>query len=704
MVKGSIQRMRVRFGEFEADLHSQELFKDGRRLRLPRQSFLILSGLLEKPGELVSREDLRKRLWPKDTYVDYDQALNAAVNRLREALRDSAERPVYIETLPKRGYRFIGNVVSAPTLESEPPGNEVTTPTEPEARPSPTRHLWIAVPLFVLAGALGLRAFHSTPPAPKLAPLTTLPAQESAPAFSPDGNQLVFAWSGEHGDGAGLDLYLRAVNGERMLRLTEQPAQWIAPAWSHDGKQIAFARSAREHGGVFIISPLGGEERRITAAGILANYLTQLSWSPDDKYLLYSSIGPSGSQRVFRLSFDSLQSQPLFSHLPCWDAGSAVYSPTGAEIAFICTASIAVYGIYVAEGAEEPRKLIEVHGYPRGLSWAADGKHIVFANDAGDGGGLWQVDQSGTLERIPFGEDAASPALDSANQRLAYVRTHEHMDIWRADLRTAPIDKTPERFIASTRTQSLPQYSPDGNRVAFQSNRSGSTEIWIAAADGKNELRITSFNGPLTGAPTWCSDGKRLAFDSRASGVSAIYVVDVEERLPKRIDSSIANLALPAWSGDCKWLIASNGNNRAYVIPANGGQAQPLTVQSSYYAAVRGERIVFNVKGGNDVTLWQKRWGDKAEARVSAIPELTYNDSWTATDQGLYFTQSKDPRTILFYDFANGQVRAVAQLPRAPADFGGLGLAISPDDRFLLYSVPDPPESDIMLLTFGTDR
>jgi Tol biopolymer transport system component/DNA-binding winged helix-turn-helix (wHTH) protein len=703
--------MRIRFGEFEADLHSRELFREGRRLRLPGQSFLILAALLERPGELVLREELRKLLWPKETFVDYEQALNAAVNRLREALRDSAERPTYIETVPRRGYRFIGSVDSQPgsassSRKTPPPSpTHISQPMQAAPRRFVARYVWLIVAPLLIAGAFGLRTCHLASPAPQLTPLTSLPAQESAPAFSPDGNQFAFAWTGERTDSTSLDLYVRAVNGERMLRLTEQPAQWIASAWSRDGKQIAFARSATEHGGVFVISPLGGPERRVAAASILPNYLTQISWSADGKYLLYSGVGPNGSQGVFRLSFESLLSEPAFSQLACWDSGSAVYSPTGDEIAFVCTTSIALYGIYLARAIDkEPRRLIEVHGYPRGLHWSADGKYVVFANDAGDGGGLWRVDRSGKLERIPFGEEAASPAIDMKNERIAYVRTHEHMDIWRVDLRSDSIEKTPERFIASTRTQLLPQYSPDGTHVAFQSNRSGSTEIWIADADGKNALRITSFNGPLTGAPAWCSDGKRLAFDSRASGASAIYVADIEERMPKRIESSVDNLALPAWASDCKWLIASNGNNKAYVIPANGGQARMLTKQPSYYAVMRGERVVFNVKGVNDVTLWQKHVGDEAEQRVPAIPELTYTDSWTATDRGLYFTESKDPRTILFYDFSTQQIRPIAHLPRAPAAFGGLGLAVSPDDRYLLYSVSDPQESDIMLLTMGSIR
>src|ERR1700683_4564012 len=106
----------IRFGSFEADLQTQELRKRGKRLRLPGQSFRILKMLLERPGELVTREELRAALWPSDTFVDFEHGLNAGVNRLREALSDSADSPRLVETLPRRGYRFIGAVSPAPSV------------------------------------------------------------------------------------------------------------------------------------------------------------------------------------------------------------------------------------------------------------------------------------------------------------------------------------------------------------------------------------------------------------------------------------------------------------------------------------------------------------------------------------------------------------------------------------------------------------
>jgi TolB-like protein/DNA-binding winged helix-turn-helix (wHTH) protein len=141
------------FGEFEADLRSRELRRNGARVRLPDQAFQLLAILIERPGELVTREDIRKRLWPSDTFVDFDHGLNNAVNRLREALGDSATLPRHIETLPRRGYRFVGAINSAPQspITEGPHQRSVKIPGKPSAKQTFLRR-WI--PLILLAGGL----------------------------------------------------------------------------------------------------------------------------------------------------------------------------------------------------------------------------------------------------------------------------------------------------------------------------------------------------------------------------------------------------------------------------------------------------------------------------------------------------------------------------------------------------------------------
>src|SRR5712692_3968041 len=125
----------VRFGVFDADFRTQELRKQGVRVKLPQQSFQILQMLLEQPGELVTRDQLRQALWPGDTFVDFDHGVNNSIKRIRDALGDSADTPSYIETLPRLGYRFIGNFdLAAPPVRSSAGAGEVLQPIRWERR------------------------------------------------------------------------------------------------------------------------------------------------------------------------------------------------------------------------------------------------------------------------------------------------------------------------------------------------------------------------------------------------------------------------------------------------------------------------------------------------------------------------------------------------------------------------------------------
>ena len=124
---------RVSFGEFELNLETAELQRSGSKSILPGQPFQILVTLLDRPGQLVTREELKRHLWPADTFVDFDISLNKAVNRLREALGDSAEHPRFIETLPRKGYRFVGEVRNVAGTEPKISGDLVAVSPQPAA-------------------------------------------------------------------------------------------------------------------------------------------------------------------------------------------------------------------------------------------------------------------------------------------------------------------------------------------------------------------------------------------------------------------------------------------------------------------------------------------------------------------------------------------------------------------------------------------
>src|SRR6266478_1285869 len=296
----------LRFGVFEVDLRTGELRRQGLRLKLPSQSFQVLKLLLEHPGDLVSREELREKLWPADTFVDFDHGLNAAVNRLREALGDSADSPRFVETLPRRGYRFIVPVEwnsansetpisSAAAASCSEPSRGVQDISErlPVTAPRPrlriTRFALAFTGVILVTGVLlYLLRPHTQSDTLTVIPFTTYPGFEAAPSFSPDGNQIAFAWSKE---GLNFDLYVKQIGQERAVRLTYRPATYLVPAWSPDGRFIAFARRGKNDNdtGLYLMPALGGSERKLAdaTAGVYYPYYL-LSWSPDGKRLAFS--------------------------------------------------------------------------------------------------------------------------------------------------------------------------------------------------------------------------------------------------------------------------------------------------------------------------------------------------------------------------------------------------------------------------------
>jgi hypothetical protein len=173
---------------------------------------------------------------------------------------------------------------------------------------------------------------------------------------------------------------------------------------------------------------------------------------------------------------------------------------------------------------------------------------------------------------------------------------------------------------------------------------------------------------------------------------------DIDERQPRQVKSSETVLALPAWSDDCAWLLASDGRGRLFKLPAAGGPAQPFTDRESYYAQAVGERVIFNDKQRNGVRLWSKPMAGGAEMLLKGLPLISYADAWAVTSAGVYYTARDQGRPALhFYDFASRAIRRIAQLPKPPAPGGGLAIAVSQDGHWVLYTQDGEADSDIML-------
>src|SRR5579862_4243349 len=266
---------KMRFDVFEVDLRAGELLKDGRKIKLQEQPFRVLSLLLQRAGDVVTREELRQDLWPADTFVDFDHGLNSAVARLREALRDSAEQPHFIETVAKRGYRFIAPL--QPNGENQP---EPATAVAHNSRLHSGK-FWLAATICVaLVCSASIWALYRPRPDAQLAKLEVVPliglrGYQATPAFSPDGTLVAFRQS----DGrSNTGIYAAVVGGEKTIQLTSEPGD-CSSAWSPDSRRIAFSRYGDDAVSIFTIPALGGTEHRIfRGASAVAG---GLSWSRD---------------------------------------------------------------------------------------------------------------------------------------------------------------------------------------------------------------------------------------------------------------------------------------------------------------------------------------------------------------------------------------------------------------------------------------
>jgi DNA-binding winged helix-turn-helix (wHTH) protein len=248
----------VRFGAYELDVAAMELRKNGVRIRLQEQPFLVLSTLVAKPGEVVTREELKDRVWANDTFVDFDQSLNKAVNRLREVLNDDASQPRYIETVPRRGYRFVAHVQDVGPVPEAPP------PTPPA--PATLGRKWLvsgfsaALVLLALAGIW--LWWLSRPTKTAVRPLTRLTYNGVSvnPAISGDGKLL--AYQATVG-GPNPNIWVQQIGG-KAIQITHGREGALRPSFSPDGTQIAYD-SPR---GIYEVPALGGDARFITNDGL----------------------------------------------------------------------------------------------------------------------------------------------------------------------------------------------------------------------------------------------------------------------------------------------------------------------------------------------------------------------------------------------------------------------------------------------------
>jgi Tol biopolymer transport system component len=569
----------------------------------------------------------------------------------------------------------------------------------------------LAVVVLIVAGWYWMsRQRPARPEAPLTpVPLTSYPGSERGASFSPDGNQVALAWNGEKEDN--WDIYVKLIGSNQHLRLTTNPARDTWPAWSPDGRQIAFCRDlGPSKRAVVLISPLGGPERILTELDHYADWVDDLygpflSWSPDGRALAMFDHG-----RLDLYMVETGERYPLTkSGKP--DSCPA-FSPDGRTLAFRRWVAWANSDLYLLDLSQdlkpvgEPRRLTFQNLFTSGVAWGAvsdggvawvpDGRALVYSA----GGYLWRVASSGTSQPqklVSLGQDDGSPAISPRGSRLAYTHATFDSDIWRIEI-SSPERKLnpPIMFISSTLFEGFPQYSRDGRKIAFVSERSGSMEIGVCDADGSNAIQLTRFGRGQTSDERWSPDGSHLTFDSNIEGHPEVYVMNISEGNPRRLTFSSYS-ENPSWSKDGRWIYFNSAGPEYSIqkVPAEGGPVVLVVRNAPGFAPVESADGKAIFVTDTNMGLWRVPF-EGGESR-QVLESLANFNAYEVADDGIYFIPSPDPTkgySIRFLKLATGEIRTIAELGKLACR----DLAISPDRRWALYTQTDQSGSDLMLV------
>jgi Tol biopolymer transport system component/DNA-binding winged helix-turn-helix (wHTH) protein len=701
MVTAAQQRT-VRFGRFEVDLFTAELFKAGRKVDLERQPFLVLALLLKRRGELVTRDELRAALWPDGSFVDFNQGLNVAVKKLRDALGDSSENPRFIETLSRRGYRFIAPI----DWVQDKTADQVSQPEATQQSLSPW--MWAGA-MLALATAILLywrvgssRSSDTANLELRPTPLTSYPGFERSPALSPDGRQVAFSWDGEGQNNS--HIYLKLLDTANPVRLTKDPASDDMPTWAPDGRKIAFVRTEKSRrSAIRVIPALGGPEREVAelAPGECYTYGT-LSWSPDGEWLAFADKDkPIDPFTLYMVSVATGEKRKItYVNKDLYGDALPAFSPDGHSLAFVRLKDYSVGDIYLRSlGGGQVRPLTHDGAGVFGLSWTADSKDLVFSSDRAGDARLWRIASSGGTPQPLLGISGpdAARGVSVRGHTLVFGRESSDQNIWRLPVQGPKMTGPPKQLSVSTRDDMNPQPSPDGKRIAFSSNRSGSLEIWVSDSDGLNPMQVTSIGRGTNVWATWSPDGRFLAFNSNISGNWGIYVVDSRGGRPRALTTRASEDAAPSWSRDGRWIYYQSnrsGTLQIWRISPQGGTPLQVTKSGGSRPAVSGDnKFIYYARSGG---IWRVPADGGEEISVlSGIPDAEAGH-WVAANGGLYFLGHQDSRAVL--NFMNFKTRRISPIMLVEKPWDVSALAVSPDGRSLLYDQIDQSGSDLMFV------
>lgn len=441
-----------------------------------------------------------------------------------------------------------------------------------------------------------------------------------------------------------------------------------------------------------------------------------LAWSPDGRSLaivLKRSTDDPGTLVLQPLegSTERVLTQPV--SVDQGDSNPA-YSYDGRHLAFVRTGAFNSGDVWIISAqpsgdvVDRPWRLTNDRSRIRGLAWSPDSKSIIYSTERNGLQALSRVwlKAAGNSKALPAsGTDAVEPTT-SLSGALCFSQVRETQNLWRVDRASDPARVEP--LITSTRSQNGPAYSPSGQQIAFYSNRTGTYEIWIADAAGKDQRKITNFGGPLTGSPRWSPDGKWLTFDSRTpEGSADVFIIRSTGGPPVRIVGDSSEDVVPHWSRDGEWIFFTSfrtGRAQIWKIRRDGSGLVQVTQGGGFHSHEAPDGYLYYGRSRTAPAIWRLPVaGGTEEPVLDGMMRPRFWAHWALASEGIWFIHQREalltdlpvPSMLRFFSLTERAVTRSINLhgnipPVAP------GLAVSPDGRYLLFNRLDESESDLL--------
>jgi Tol biopolymer transport system component/DNA-binding winged helix-turn-helix (wHTH) protein len=678
------------FGPYVIDARSRILLKDGATVRLTPKAFDTLLVLVQHASQVVEKEQLLKEVWP-DIYVE-EGSLSHNIHGLRKVLGDDSSEPRYIETIPKRGYRFVApvKVSRAEATQSEVSAVESELPVTAATQVQPVaavvtarprkRSLWVGIVAVVLlvsaiAGFVYIkRAPATAPPVSRakstLVRLTNNSAWDERPVWSPDGRKIAFS---SNRDGK-KKIYVMDADGSNVQRITNNLAEDVNPCWSPDGSKILFDSERDGNREIYVMDADGNNQVRLTRNNAVDS---TAAWSPDGSLIAFASNRDTGppynpyNLDIYVMNADGSNVRRIVDD-PEYDV-SPQWSPDGRKILFISgrSGNFDVFEMN-ADGTGQKNLTADYDKADGAPVWSLDGNNIAFSRRVDGKSQIFIMDADGTnLKRVTNNSaNNEAPWWSPDGSKLVFLTDRDGN--W--EIYVTSVDGEVTQLTDDPADDLTPDWSPDGTKLAFSSNRNGKQHIYVMNADGSSPVQITRSAGEDI-EPSWSTDGQRIAFTSTRDGNFDIYVMNADGTNQTRLTNDPAVDRFPKWSADGRLLFISNREGQAdiYVMDQAGGNTARLTTVGARQAAWSpdGKKATFVGRPAEIINhaYWLQVFVIDSDGQVKMItksPNSTFQPTWSPDGAAIAFVvEYYGARANIFQiDAAGGPLKRLTAGPK----------------------------------------